>query len=114
VVGETQQANRGGSMKRGLAGRLKRIEVVVGGSGGAWTLWVIEVPPETGDFDAPADLVFENECVEPQSSDDVVIDTLICQGDRPKVTSRMPWADRPTRSGVTGRTRSKPCPIREP
>jgi len=44
-------------MKRGLAGRLERIEAMADGSGGARTLWVIEVPPETGDFDAPADLV---------------------------------------------------------
>ena len=34
-------------MKRGLAGRLERIEAVAVGSGGARTLWVIEVPPET-------------------------------------------------------------------
>ena len=75
-------------MKRGLAGRLERIEAVAGGSGGARTLWVIEVPPETVDFDAAVDLAIANECVQPQNVDDVVIITLICRGDRPKVISR--------------------------
>ena len=76
-------------MKRGLAGRLERIEAVAGGSGGARTLWVVEVPPETVDLDAAVDLAFANECVQPQSADDVVVITLICRGDRPKVTSRI-------------------------
>ena len=75
-------------MKRGLAGRLERIEAVAGGSGGARTLWVVEVPPETVDFDAAVDLAFANEGVQPQSADDVVVITLICRGDRPKVTNR--------------------------
>ena len=75
-------------MKRSLAGRLERIEAVAGGSGGARTLWVVEVPPETVDFDAAVDLAFANDGVQPQSTDDVVIVTLICRGDRPKVTSR--------------------------
>jgi len=75
-------------MKRGLAGRLERIEAVAGGSGGARTLWVVEVPPETVDFDAAVDLAFANEGMRPQSADDVVIITLICRGDRPKVTNR--------------------------
>jgi hypothetical protein len=88
VIAGTQQSNRGGSMKRGLVGCLERIDTVVGGSGGARTLWVIEVPPETVEFDAAVDLAFANECVQPHNPDDVVIFTLICCGDRPKVTSR--------------------------
>ena len=75
-------------MKRGLAGRLDRIEAVAGGSGGARTLWVVEVPPETVDFKAAVDLAFADEGVQPQSADDVVVITLICRGDRPKVTNR--------------------------
>jgi len=75
-------------MKRGLAGRLERIEAVARGSGGARTLWIVEVPPETVDFDAAVDLAFANEGMQPQNADDVVIITLICRGDRPKVTSR--------------------------
>jgi hypothetical protein len=75
-------------MKRGLAGRLERIEAAAGGLGGARILWVIEVPPETMDFDAAVDLAFANDSVQPQSADDVVVITLICRGDRPKVISR--------------------------
>jgi hypothetical protein len=75
-------------MKRGLAGRLERIEAVAGGSGGARTLWVIEVPPETVDLDAAVDLAFASDGVQPQSENDVVVITLICRGDRPKVTNR--------------------------
>jgi hypothetical protein len=75
-------------MKRGLAGRLERIEAAAGGSGGARTLWVVEVPPETVDLDAAVDLAFASDCVQPQSEDDVVVITLICRGDRPKVTNR--------------------------
>jgi hypothetical protein len=77
-------------MKRGLAGRLERIEAAVGGLGGVRTLWVVEVPPEIVDFDAAVDLAFANKGVQPQSADDVVIITLICRGDRPKVISRTP------------------------
>ena len=76
-------------MKRGLAGRLERIEAVAGGSSGARTLWVVEVPPETVDLDATVDLAFAGEGMQPQSADDVVVITLICRGDRPKVTSRI-------------------------
>jgi hypothetical protein len=75
-------------MKRGLAGRLERIEAVAGGSSEARTLWVIEVPPETLDIDAAVDLAFANEGVQPQSADDVVVITLICRGDQPNVASR--------------------------
>ena len=75
-------------MKRGLVGRLGKIEAMAGGSGGARTLWVVEVPPETLDIDAAVDLAFANEGVQPQSTDNVVIITLICRGDRPKVISR--------------------------
>jgi hypothetical protein len=82
------QADRGGSMKRGLVRRLEGIEAAAGGSGRARTLWVVEVPPEMVDFDAAVDLAFANDGVQPQSADDVVIITLICRGDRPKVTSR--------------------------
>jgi hypothetical protein len=74
-------------MKRSLAGRLERVEAVTSGSGGARTLWVIEVPPETVDLDAAVDLAFANEGVQPHNTDDVVIFTLICCGGRPKVTS---------------------------
>ena len=88
MVGGAQQADRGGSMKRGLAGRLGRIEAAAGGSGGAPTLWVVEVPPETVDLGAAVDLAFAHKGVQPQGADDVVVITLICRGDRPKVISR--------------------------
>jgi len=61
-------------------------------AGGLWAEhelpWVVEVPPETVDFDAAADLAFGNEGVQTQNADDVLIITLIYRGDRPRVTNR--------------------------
>jgi hypothetical protein len=90
-------------MKRGLAGRLERIEAVAGGSGEARTLWVVEVPPETVDFDAAVDLAFTNDGVQPKSADDLVIITLVCRGHRPKVISRTTLG-RQARSGWRSRS----------
>jgi hypothetical protein len=88
LVGGTQQADWGGSMKRGLSGRLGRIEAVAGGSGEARTLWVVEVPPDTVDFNAAVDLAFANDAVQPPREGDVVVITQVCRGDRPKVINR--------------------------
>jgi hypothetical protein len=40
------------------------------------------------DLEAAVDLAFASDGVQPQREDDVVVITLICRGDRPKVTNQ--------------------------